>query len=522
MERHFSSKPAGTRVASDWVAYNARRYPNAPALENADTGAAQSWAQTEDRVGRMAAVLADRLGVGPGDRVALLTDNDPRVLEVQFACWRLGAVFVPLNFRLAAPELQFCLTDAEPAALIYDRAWAELAHGAAAGAGPLKTASWGGVEAEVDLDVALESAVHRSATNTLTLDEPAQLLYTSGTTGRPKGAICTLGTVIWHCLNIAGPAAVSGEGDRHLAALPLFHAGGLNGVTNPVLLGGGCVQVAARFAPRQCLELLGDPAHRVTHFSGPPFAYLAMSQLPGFDRADFAFLRYGQLGGGYLERDMAEAYAERGVHLLSSYGATEMGPSVTSMTRTSALDKIGSCGFPVQHTQVRLVTEDGTDAAQGEIGEVWVRGPAITPGYWKRDPATDPSFSEGWFRSGDAMRVDEDGFFFMTGRYKEMYKSGGENVFTAEVEDLLLEHPGIEEIGIIGVRHPKWGETGRAVVVTRGAATPTVESIVAFAGPKLAKYKLPTSVVITDALPRTGSGKLARARLREMFGDTDD
>jgi len=264
--------------------------------------------------------------------------------------------------------------------------------------------------------------------------------------------------------------------------------------------------------------LLGDPANRVTHFSAPPVAYLAMSQLPGFDMADFSFMRYGQLGGGYLERDMAQEYAKRGVCLLSSYGATEMGPSVTSATTASALDKIGSCGFPVQHTQIRLVKEDGTDAEQGEVGEVWVRGPAITPGYWKRDPATDPSFSDGWFRSGDAMRTDEDGFFFMTGRYKEMYKSGGENVFTAEVEDLLVGHPDIVEIAIVAVPHPKWGQTGRAVVVAREGTNPTVESIVGFATGKLAKYKLPTSVVLTDVLPRTGSGKLARAALREIFG----
>jgi fatty-acyl-CoA synthase len=500
------------------VAYNARRCPNAPALENADTGAAQTWAQTEDRVGRMASVLAERLSVGPGDRVVLLTDNDPRVVEVQFACWRLGAVFVPLNFRLASAELAHCLTDAEPAALIHDASWAELAYEAMADAGSIHIGSWGGVDSGVDIDAAIESASHRGTASVYSLDQPAQLLYTSGTSGRPKGAICTLGTLIWHSLNIAGPCAVSGEGDRHLAALPLFHAGGLNGVTNPVLLGGGCVQVAARFVPQQCLDLLGDPAKRVTHFSGPPFAYLAMSQLPGFDHADFSFMRYGQLGGGYLERDMAEEYAKRGAHLLSTYGATEMGPSVTSVTTARALDKIGSCGFPVQHTQIRLVKEDGADAEQGEVGEMWVRGPAITPGYWGRDPATDPSFADGWFRSGDALWTDEDGFFFLTGRYQEMYKSGGENVFTAEVEDLLIRHPDIVEVGIIGVPHPKWSQTGRAVIVARQGTNPTVESIADFASGKLAKYKLPTSVVLTDALPRTGSGKLARAKLKETFG----
>lgn len=500
------------------MAFNARRHPDAPALENADTGASQTWAETEDRVGRMAAALADRLMIGSGDRVALLADNDPRTLEMQFACWRLGAVFVPLNYRLTPPELALCVTDAEPKAIVYDRSWAELAHQVMARTGSITTASWGGVESGLDLDAAVRTGPHRGPDIGHRLDQPAQLLYTSGTTGRPKGAICTLNALIWHAWNTAGPAVVSGEGDRHLAALPLFHAGGLNGVTNPVLLSGGCVRVAARFVPEQCLGLLGDPGNRLTHFSGPPFAYLAMSQLAEFDKADFSFMRYGQLGGGYLELDMADEYAQRGVRLLSCYGATEMGPSVTSMTVTAALNKIGSCGLPVQHTQVRLVKENGAEAAQGETGEVWVRGPAITPGYWKRDPATDPSFSDGWFRSGDAMVADEDGFFFMVGRYKEMYKSGGENVFTAEVEDLLIDHPDIIEIGIIGVPHARWGETGCAVIVAREGAKPTLESLRAFVGDKLAKYKLPTSLVLADSLPRTGSGKLARVKLKEMLG----
>jgi fatty-acyl-CoA synthase len=310
---------------------------------------------------------------------------------------------------------------------------------------------------------------------------------------------------------------VTGPGDRHLASLPLFHAGGLNGVTNPVLLRGGCVRVTPRFDPAQSLALLGDPANRVTHFSGPPFAYLTMAGLPEFDGADFSAMRYGQLGGGYLEGELAGEYARRGVTLLSTYGATEMGPSVTSMTPAFAASKVGSCGFPLQHSQIRLVDESGADVPAGEIGELWVRGPAITPGYWRHDPAScfEPG---GWFRSGDAMRVDEDGFYFMTGRFKDMYKSGGENVFAAEVEDVLIGHPDVAEIGIIGVPDPKWGELGRAVVVPQPGARVTVEDLATFAGGQLARYKLPRSVVLADELPRNGAGKVVKARLKELHG----
>jgi fatty-acyl-CoA synthase len=504
--------------ATDWVRYNARRYPGAPALEDADTGDALNWTELEDRVARLAGLLTDRFEVRPGDRVAVLAGNNTRVLELQFACWRVGAIFVPLNWRLAGPELEHCVRDAGPKLLAHDAAWAEPAT-ALAGLVPALV-SWGIAGRANDLDAAVAGTPARRFDGPVSrLDDPAQLLYTSGTTGRPKGAVVTFNGLIWNALNMAGPARVTGEGDRHLASLPLFHAGGLNGITNPVLLGGGCVRVAARFEPVQTLGLLGDPTSGVTHFSGAPVMYLVLSQLPEFAGADFSGLRYAQLGGGFLEPELAAEYAARGVHLLPSYGATEMGPSVTSMTPGAAPHKHGSCGFPVQHTEVRLVDEQGRDVADGEIGEVWVRGPSIFAGYWGRDRDDDPSFRDGWYRSGDAMRTDRDGFFYMTGRFKDMYKSGGENVFAAEVEDVLVGHPDIAEIGIIGVPHPKWGETGRAVVVARDGAEVTVESIRAFASSQLARYKLPTSVVVTDSLPRNGSGKVIKAALREKYGD---
>ncbi|MDT7610906.1 MAG: fatty-acyl-CoA synthase, partial [Pseudonocardiales bacterium] len=173
----------------------------------------------------------------------------------------------------------------------------------------------------------------------------------------------------------------------------------------------------------------------------------------------------------------------------------------------------------VQHTQLRVVDEEGNDVAPGEVGEAWVRGPSILPGYWRRDPATDPAFHRGWFRSGDAMRTDPDGFCYLTGRFKDMYKSGGENVFAAEVEDVLVGHPDIAEIGIIGVADPKWGEVGRAVVVVRGGAAVTVDSITAFAADKLAAFKLPRSVVTVAALDRNSSGKVVKGTLKQKYGD---
>ena len=308
---------------------------------------------------------------------------------------------------------------------------------------------------------------------------------------------------------------------RHLAMLPFFHAAGLNAITNPVLMNGGRVVVARRFDPELAVRTISDPANRMTHFSGAPAMYQVMADQP--DHGDYSTMVLGQVGGGYLAPDLMNGFAERGLICCSGYGATEMGPSATNVPPADALRKPTSLGIPVQHTHLRVVNEDGEDAAVGEIGEVWVSGPAITKGYWRRDVDVDGAFHDGWFRSGDAVRADDDGFLYMTGRFKDMYKSGGENVFMAEVEAVLIEHPAVTEVAIIGVRDARWGEVGRAVVVPAAGSEVDLESIRQFCAPRLAKFKIPASVVVLDEpLPRNVTGKVIKAELRSRFGEASE
>ena len=504
-----------TDYVTDLVAYHSLRRPQSVALEFLETGEKVTWAELEDRVARLAGGLASEFGVGRGDRVAVLAENDPMVLYLQFACFRLGALFVPYSWRLAQPELEFCCKDIEPIVLVHDTAFADVA-AALRDATNVRIAGWETSGDSVAVS-SLLAAEPRRAERLNHADDTAQLLYTSGTTGMPKAAICTYGSLLCHAMNVVGPMSI-GPDSRHLAMLPFFHAAGLNSLTNPILLSGGCVVIGKRFDPEQAMELLSNPAHAMTHFSGAP----AMFQvLMGFQPSgDFSTMKLAQVGGGYLMPEMVDWFVERGLHLCSGYGATEMGPSTTNMPPGMAQSKPGSIGIPVQHMHVRVVGADGEDVAVGEIGEVWVSGPSITTGYWRREVDADGAFHDGWFRSGDAVRFDEDGYFFMTGRFKDMYKSGGENVFMAEVETVLSEHPDIAEVAVIGVRDARWGEVGRAIVVPRSGAEVDIDSIREYCLPRLAKFKIPASVVVlSETLPRNVTGKVIKAQLRESYGD---
>jgi len=499
--------------ATDWVSYHARRHPSRLAVESADTGMALTWAELDDRVGRMAGVLADRFGVRAGDRVVLLADNDPRLVMLQFACIRLGAVFVPMNWRLSPPELIACTTDAEPALVIHDQAWQQTGSRLAELA-PAR-ATWGCDDDADDLDRACETADPRRARPDAQLSDPVQILYTSGTTGTPKGAVITLAGISWHSLNITSLCEVWGRGERLLTAMPLFHAGGLNGLAMPVLRAGGSVTTARRFDPARMVELLADPARKFTHFAGVPVMYQAM--LAAFDASTrFPAGIHAQVGGGYLAPDLVAAYDERGLRLSSAYGATEMGPLVSAVPCAEAVRKPGSCGYPVPHTQLRITADNGDEVADGESGELWVRGPSITPRYWRKD--LDSSFTDGWFRTGDAVRRDDEGYLHLCGRLKDMYKSGGENVFTAEVENVLADHPDIAEVAVIGVPHARWGEVGRAVVVAREGTSPDLAGIEAHCQGRLARYKTPKSVVLVPSLPRNVTGKVVNADVRAEYG----
>jgi fatty-acyl-CoA synthase len=504
-------------LLNDWADYHARIRPDEVALASAEPDAhipRLTWRQLDDRVGRLARVLLDH-GVRPGDRVGLAAENDPRIFEVQFACMRIGAIMVPLNWRLAVPELRDMLADAAPAAFLHDAAWAGLAAelGKELSLGPVL--AWG--DAASPYEQALAAAGDPVRGGELDPGAVVQILYTSGTTGLPKGVICTNRTIVAQAQNLAHSSRMAERGGHHLNIVPLFHAGALNVFSNAMLFWGGRVTTVGRFEPRTALRLLNDPGLGITHLCGVLQMFEWMTALPEFPESAFPTLHTVLFGGwGPSAAAIYRAWAARGIWMQLSYGASEIGPNVSIMSRPDpAAAERGSSGTILPHTRVRLVDAEDREVATGQTGEILVRGPGVVPGYWHTDPA--PFFLDGWFRTGDAGRMDEAGHLYIVGRVKEVYRSGGENVYPAEVEQALADMPGIAEFAVLGVPDERWGETGLIAVIPEPGATITLEAVREHAAPRLARFKLPSHLIVLTELPRSATDKISRSAIREIW-----
>ena len=497
----------------DWIAHFGRRTPDKTAVVDLGGERHFSYAQFDARISRLARHLRDRLGVTRGDRVAVLALNTSDTLEVQFACGRLGAVFLPLNTRLTVPELEYIVGDAVPKLMIHD---SDLAETARAVATLCKTESSLLLGPDGSYEAAIAAASPLDVHDDVTLDDISTIMYTSGTTGRPKGAIITHGMTFWNCVNLGGPACIM-PNSVLLTVLPLFHTGGLNCYTNPVLHAGGTVLIMRAFDPALALRLISDPARGINAFFGVPAIYQFMAQHPAFATADFSRLVISGVGGAPMPLPLLKVWEARGVALQQGYGMTETSPAVLTLDREDAVRKAGSAGKPVLHTEVRIVRPDGRDAVIGELGELWVKGPNVTPGYWNRPDANASSFTDGWLHTGDATRIDEDGFYFIVDRWKDMYISGGENVYPAEVENVLHQISAIAEAAIIGIPDPQWGEVGMAIVAVKPDHSLNEAEVHAHCAANLARFKCPRLIKFVDALPRNATGKIHKPTLRKNF-----
>ncbi|MEU0207681.1 acyl-CoA synthetase [Streptomyces canus] len=490
-----------------WPARRARKTPHRTALIHGDT--TFTYADLHTRVTRLAHALRAR-GIRRGDRVAYLGPNHPSYLETLFAAGSLGAVFVPLNTRLAGPEIGYQLSDSGARALVYGPSHAGLVAGLP-GSTDVRTYVEVGSEYE---QLLAESAVE-PIDEPVTADDTCIIMYTSGTTGRPKGAMLTHGNLTWNAINVLIDHDLIAD-ERALVSAPLFHTAGLNMLTLPVLLKGGTCVLVEAFEPNATFDLIEQ--HRITFMFGVPTMFEQVARHPRWADADLSSLRILTCGGSPVSTPLIAAYQDRGLTFLQGYGMTEASPGTLFLDAEHAISKAGSAGVPHFFSDVRVVRPDLAPVDVGETGEVVLRGPHVMPGYWGLPEETAASFADGWFRSGDAARVDEDGYVFIVDRIKDMIISGGENIYPAEIEDLLLGHPDIVECAVIGVPDDKWGEVPRAVVVPREGAAPDPDEVLASLAGRLAKYKIPKSVVIADGLPRTASGKLLKSRVRKRFG----
>ncbi|KXK19740.1 MAG: AMP-dependent synthetase/ligase [Chloroflexi bacterium OLB15] len=511
-------------VASDWIAFHADRTPDKLALIDQHTGRQFTYGELNDRAARLAGYLQSEWGARKGDRIAILAKNSAEYFEFQWACMKLGAMMLPLNWRLASPELQFILNDAAPIGLVYDAEFANRIPELIANIPHTLRLDFGA--ASVDSAPAYEDAVLSTALRAhmdarFTHDDPMMIMYTAGTTGHPKGVLITYGMMLWNAINITTPTGLS-HNSVFYCVLPTFHIGGLNLYANPLLHLGGTSIIARQFDAALAVQTLSDPGLGVTHMFGVPSIYLFMSQHPGFDTADFSRVQSWGCGGAPMPVAVLEKYAKRGIVIQLGFGMTETSPTVFLIDKRRALEKPTSVGKPLQHTRVRVVREDFSDVDPGEVGEVVISGPNITPGYWQRPDANIDSFtidSEGarWLHSGDAGTVDDEGSIYIVDRYKDMYISGGENVYPAEIEQVLYQIEGVAEAAVIGVPDDRWGESGLAILVLKEGCTVESADVIAYCQQRVARFKVPKAVAVIEALPRNAAGKVLKRELKVRF-----
>jgi len=515
-----SSRPTGHGAvpAYDWIAHHRANRPAKEAVRELSPPRSLSYAQLDARADALALHMVS-LGIGRGDRVALLAHNGVEFFDLQFACGRTGAIAVLLNWRLTVPELAYILDDSAPLLLIHDVEFTDTAQALQrqCGIATLLCIDKRGGDVVNPYEAALDACRGQPAPReALSHDDVVTLLYTSGTTGHPKGAMITHGMNFWNCTNLATPSGV-GQDTVHLSVLPLFHTGGLNCYSNPVLHAGGTVVIMRSFDPGQALQLIGDAAQRITHFFGVPAPYQFMAQHADFASTDLSRLRSAGVGGAPCALAILQAWAERGVLLMQGFGMTETSPACIFLDPADALRKLGSTGKVLMHTEARIVDEAGADCAPNQIGELWVAGPNITPGYWNRPDATAAAFEGRWLKTGDAARRDDEGFFYIVDRWKDMYISGGENVYPAEVENVLYQLPQVAEAAVIGVPSERWGEVGLAVLVLKPGQTLDRDAVIGHCSGRLARFKLPHDIALIAALPRNATGKVLKRALRQQF-----
>nr|WP_244661783.1 AMP-binding protein [Mesorhizobium huakuii] len=493
--------PAST--TSDPVALHAGAQPDRVACVDLASGRRWTYRAFDEAIQRAIGVLETGYGVEQGQRVATLARNSADLLILQQAAMRLGAIFVPLNWRLASAEQQVILADCDPALLLHDAA--------------LQAAL---PERCVPIDVAaFTAAVEAEAPaprRPLPADDaPSIILYTSGTSGRPKGVIVTERNAFATAVNF-GVLGRVGNASIFLCDAPMFHVIGLVTNLRPPLLQGGTVLISPGFDAATTNRRLADPALGVTHYFCVPQMARMLRDHPDCAPSRWTTLTAIFTGGAPNPAAEISWWLAQGVRMADGFGMTEAGTVLCMPLDADRIAaKAGSSGLPAPTIGLRIVDDDGRDVAAGEAGEIWLSGPSITSGYWNRPEETARAFTaDGWLRTGDIARRDEEGFVTLVDRRKDMFISGGENVYPVEIETVLLDHPGVAEAAVIGIADARWGEVGRAFVVVKPGCVVDPADLASHCGARIARYKVPKEFLLADALPRTASGKIQKHILR--------
>jgi fatty-acyl-CoA synthase len=499
-----------------WLERRAALQPNQEAIiywRSADVAERWTYRRLQECATSLAASML-RMGVRAGDRVAFLDYNDARFAVVMFAAARIGAIFVPLNFRLSAPEIVSTVNDCDARLLIYGDELESIKEAVVTGC-QCKLFVRSGREANDEFDgLASTADPVQIPLKECEWDETAWLLYTSGSTGQPKGVMLSHGNIFWNTLNIV---LVQGgfATDRVLISAPLFHAAPVATFMDSFLRG-ALIHLERSFDAERVLRRLAE--EKITAVAGVPAMYKLMAAHASFEKTDLTVLRAIIVGGAPVPEALIEIYRRREVAVVHRYGLTEASVLVAALSPTAPPSKQMTTGLSPLFSEFRIRGEDGGVAAPGTIGEIEARGPNIMQGYWKREPETRAAIRDGWLQTGDLGRMDEDGYLSVVGRSKDMIITGGENVYATEVEARLVENPGILEAGVIGIPDPKWGETVCAIVSRKPGQSFTEEQVLAHLQGRLARYKQPRKIIFVEALPKNGAGKIDKLRLRREYG----
>ncbi len=497
-------------VLIDPVATHARAKPQALACVDLETGRRWDWQALDRAANRAANWLVAELGPARGVCVAALCRNSVDMLVLQFACVRAGAIFVPFNWRLAGPEIATLIEDADPKLIFHDREFAVAGD---------KVALFD----LADLD-ALSSDQPETPPPGARRDWelPSTLLYTSGTSGRPKGVMLSEANAFWGATNFMHGNAVSAA-SVFLCDMPMFHVAGLFAAVRVPILAGGTVLISKGFDPVETLARIADPAWRITHYFSVPQMAQTMWNLPGFRPAMLSGLHVYATGGAPNPAAQIERFQRAGIPMLDGFGMSEtcsnfgMPPGNPAL----AIAKAGSCGLPFLSVVPRIVDDAGNDVPDGTVGELWLKGPSVATGYWNQPELSAQAFEGGWFKTGDACMRDADGFYFLVDRKKDMFISGGENVYPAEVEAAIAELDQVAECAVIGMPDEKWGEVGHAYVIAPPGKPVTPAEVIAHCRLRLAGFKVPKTVIVTDSIPRSSTGKVQKHVLKaRAVGDS--
>ena len=497
---------------ADWARYHASTRPEKVATIDRATDRLRTYAQLHERVGRVAGMLIDA-GVKPGDRVGVLSPNTTDLLDILLATWRIGAIHLALNFRLTPAELEGILEDADPRIVFHDPAFAPIAKELG------EHCEWrelGLGDAASDFEKQINSARVLNEPASSALDDPCMLMFSSGTTGRPKGVVITHAIVLGTLINGATSLGLDQNAVSY-AAVPLFHIAGMMGFSIPALFAGGTAILEREFIPDRVFDAIEDTDLGVTHLIFVPAMWAGLRLHPRARTTDYSRLQLTMGGGSSVPPPLIHWWAQVGVTIQEVWGMTETCGGHTVMQEQHVATHAGSAGKTMMVCDVRVVDGAFNEVPTGANGELLVRGPNVLRNYWNRPDADKEAFVDGWFRTGDIASIDADGFVTIHDRLKDMYISGGENVYPAEVEAVLFQIEAVAEVAVVGIDDEEWGETGCAFIVIKSGQELTEAEVARHCEGRLARFKHPRKVLFVDAIPRNATGKILKYQLRESL-----